>query len=146
MIAILKNKKKLYCCCMFSFQNLLNRVQKFLSIPSYWEINSILAKHLIPMFFLRIMYYMPFAKGSWSNYVMQLNKHVYLRVMRQDSWYSDNGRHLNNHIWCSSNRGGMGIHTKTWVLHKVILNAFNIIIIAVTIIDTILKGGKYHNW
>ena len=52
--------------------------------------------------------------------------------MRQDSWYSDNGRHLNNHIWCSSNSGGMGIHTKTWILHKVILNAFNIIIIAVT--------------
>ena len=92
---------------MFSFQNLLNRVQKFLSIPSYWEINSMLAKRLIPMFFLRIMYYMPFAKGSWSNYVIQLNKHVYLRVMRQDSWYSDNGRHLNNHIWCSSSyRGG----------------------------------------
>ena len=60
-----------------------------------------------PMFFLRIMYCMPFAKGSWSNYVIQLNKHVYLRVMRQDSWYSDNGRHLNNHIWCSSySRGG----------------------------------------
>ena len=39
-------------------------------------------------------------------YAIQLNKHVYLRVMRQESWYSDNGSHLNNHIWCCSLRRG----------------------------------------